>query len=62
MKQQLQHKVQQLVEKNWFSHGILALILINAILLGLETSSVLLSSDTTASITAQLASKCAAMR
>lgn len=38
MKQQLQHKVQQLVEKNWFSHGILVLILINAILLGLETS------------------------
>ena len=42
MKQQLQQKVQQLVEKNWFSNGILVLILINAILLGLETSACLL--------------------
>lgn len=42
MKQQLQQKVQQLVEKNWFSHGILVLILINAILLGLETSAALM--------------------
>jgi voltage-gated sodium channel len=42
MKQQLQPKVQQLVEKNWFSHGILVLILINAILLGLETSAALM--------------------
>lgn len=38
MKQQLQLKVQQLVEKNWFSHSILVLILVNAILLGMETS------------------------
>jgi voltage-gated sodium channel len=38
MEQQVQHKVKQLVEKNWFSHSILVLILINAILLGLETS------------------------
>jgi voltage-gated sodium channel len=42
MEQQLQHKVQQLVEKSWFSHGILVLILINAILLGLETSAALM--------------------
>ncbi|WP_082335725.1 ion transporter [Rheinheimera sp. KL1] len=42
MKQQLQHKVQQLVEKTWFSHSILVLILINAVLLGLETSAALM--------------------
>jgi voltage-gated sodium channel len=42
MKQQLQLKVQQLVEKNWFSHSILVLILINAILLGMETSTALM--------------------
>ena len=42
MKQQLQQKVQQLVETNWFSHSILVLILINAILLGLETSASLM--------------------
>ncbi len=42
--QQLQHKVQQLVEKNWFSHSILVLILVNAILLGLETSASLMQS------------------
>lgn len=42
MKQQLQQKAQQLVEKNWFSHSILVLILINAILLGLETSATLM--------------------
>ena len=42
--QQLQHKVQQLVEKNWFSHSILVLILVNAIVLGLETSASLMQS------------------
>ena len=42
--QQLQHKAQVLVEKNWFSHSILVLILINAILLGLETSASLMQS------------------
>lgn len=42
MKQQLQHTAQQLVEKNWFSHSILVLILINAVLLGLETSAALM--------------------
>ncbi|MCA1929148.1 ion transporter [Rheinheimera sp.] len=42
MKQQLQVKVQQLVEKNWFSNSILVLILVNAILLGMETSSALM--------------------
>lgn len=40
--QKLQHKTQQLVEKNWFNHGILVLILINAILLGMETSAALM--------------------
>jgi voltage-gated sodium channel len=48
MKQQLQQKVQQLVEKNWFSHGILVLILINAILLGLETSATVMQDFGTA--------------
>ena len=38
----LQQKAQHLVETNWFNHGILALILINAILLGLETSATLM--------------------
>ena len=38
MKQQLQQQAQQLAEHRWFSHSILVLILINAILLGLETS------------------------
>ncbi len=42
MEQQLQQKVQQLVEKNWFSHSILVLILINAVLLGMETSATLM--------------------
>jgi voltage-gated sodium channel len=42
--QQLRHKAQVLVEKNWFSHSILVLILINAILLGLETSVSLMQS------------------
>jgi voltage-gated sodium channel len=40
--QSLQQKAQQLVEKNWFNHSILVLILINAILLGLETSASLM--------------------
>ena len=40
--QKLQQKVQHLVEKNWFSHSILVLILINAVLLGMETSATLM--------------------
>lgn len=40
--QTLQQKAQHLVETNWFNHGILALILINAILLGMETSASLM--------------------
>lgn len=40
--QNMQQKVLQLVETSWFNHGILVLILINAILLGLETSASLM--------------------
>jgi voltage-gated sodium channel len=40
--QNMQQKVLQLVETPWFNHGILVLILINAILLGLETSASLM--------------------
>ncbi len=39
----LQAKVQQLVEKNWFTRLILTLILLNAVLLGMETSAVLMA-------------------
>lgn len=38
----MQQKVLQLVETTWFNHSILVLILINAILLGLETSALLM--------------------
>lgn len=38
----MQQKVLQLVETTWFNHSILVLILINAILLGLETSASLM--------------------
>lgn len=39
----LQAKVLQLVEKNWFNRLILSLILINAVLLGMETSAALMA-------------------
>lgn len=39
----LQAKVQELVEKSWFNRLILSLILINAVLLGLETSADLMA-------------------
>lgn len=39
----LQAKVQQLVEKNWFTRLILTLILLNAVLLGMETSAALMA-------------------
>ncbi|RVT45688.1 ion transporter [Rheinheimera sediminis] len=38
----MQQKVLQLVETTWFNHSILVLILINAVLLGLETSASLM--------------------
>ena len=40
--QNMQQKVLQLVETSWFNHSILVLILINAILLGMETSASLM--------------------
>ncbi|MCT6698113.1 ion transporter [Rheinheimera sp. 4Y26] len=39
----LQAKVLQLVEKNWFTRLILTLILLNAVLLGMETSTALMA-------------------